>query len=307
LDGGVERETVDLASVQPALGVPPGTAVLEGYDAESESAELRLSLPSSGMDTAAATRAAQAMVDHGVRTLGLKQVRIRVPADSDIRRACETAGFRSAGSGQEEGDVVELVAHATRLEPDYPIETERLLLRPLDPDADVAPMHAYRSREDVCRYVPFVPGTLGQMRERLADPERTRSVIDAEGQVLSLAIERRDAGEMIGDLVLFWHSVADGHAEVGYVVHPDHAGQGFATEATAALIDLAFYGGLPVHRVTARLDERHAASAAVCRRLGLRQEAAFVEGEWFKGEWTTLLIFAVLEHEWRARRNTVDS
>jgi RimJ/RimL family protein N-acetyltransferase len=144
------------------------------------------------------------------------------------------------------------------------------------------------------------------MRERLADPERTRSVLDAEGQVLSLAIERRDTGEMIGDLVLFWHSVADGHAEVGYVVHPDHAGQGFATEATAALIDLAFYGGLPVHRVTARLDERHAASAAVCRRLGLRQEAAFVEGEWFKGEWTTLVIFAVLERE-RARRNAGDS
>ncbi len=302
----MEREPVDLTSVQPALGLPPGTAVLDGYDAEGESAELRLSLPSSGVDAAAATRAVQAMVDHGVRTMGLKQIRIRVPADSDIRRACEAAGFHGLGSGQEDGDGVELVAHATRLEPVYPIETERLLLRPVDPEADIVPMHAYRSREDVCRYVPFVPGTLEQMRERLADPERTRSVIDAEGQVLSLAIERRDTGEMIGDLVLFWHSVADGHAEVGYVVHPDHAGQGFATEATAALIDLAFYGGLPVHRVTARLDERHAASAAVCRRLGLRQEAAFVEGEWFKGEWTTLVIFAVLERE-RARRNAGDS
>ncbi len=303
----MEREPVDLTSVQPALGFPPGTAVLDGYDTEGESAELRLSLPESGTDAAAVTRAMQAMVDHGVRTMGLKQIRVRLPAGSDIRRVCETAGFLSAWSGQEDADAVELVAHASRLEPDYPIETDRLLLRPVDPEADVTPMHDYRSREDVCRYVPFVPGTLEQMRERLADPERTRSVIDAEGQVLSLAIERRDTGEMIGDLVLFWHSVADGHAEVGYVVHPDHAGQGFATEATAALIDLAFYGGLPVHRVTARLDERHAASAAVCRRLGLRQEAAFVEGEWFKGEWTTLLIFAVLEHEWQARRNAVDS
>ncbi len=300
----MENEPVDLTSVQPALGLPSGTLVLDGYDAEG-SAELTLSLPASDLPAEVVTRALRAMVDHGVRTLGLKRIQVQAPADADLRRACEAAGFRAPAAGERDGVV--LVAHATRLEPDYPIVTDRLLLRPVDPVADVVPMHAYRSREDVCRYVPFVPGTVEQMRERLADPERTRSVIDAEGQVLSLAIERRDTGEMIGDLVLFWHSVAEGHAEVGYVVHPDHAGQGFATEAAAALVDLAFYGGLPVHRVTARLDERHAASAAVCRRLGMRQEAAFVEGEWFKGEWTTLLIFAVLEPEWRAQGNAVDS
>jgi RimJ/RimL family protein N-acetyltransferase len=192
---------------------------------------------------------------------------------------------------------------ASRLEPDYPIVTERLLLRPLNDEGDVAGMHAYRSLEEVCRYVPFVPGTLDEMAERFRNPDRLRSTVGAEGDVLSLAIERRDTGEMIGDLVLFWHSEANGHAEVGYVLHPDHAGQGFATEATAALIDLAFDGGLPVHRVTARLDERNAASAAVCRRLGMRLEAKYVEGEWFKGEWTTLLVFAVLDREWRELRN----
>jgi RimJ/RimL family protein N-acetyltransferase len=192
---------------------------------------------------------------------------------------------------------------ASRLEPDYPIVTERLLLRPLNDEGDVAGMHAYRSLEEVCRYVPFVPGTLDEMAERFRNPDRLRSTVGAEGDVLSLAIERRDTGEMIGDLVLFWHSEADGHAEVGYVLHPDHAGQGFATEATAALIDLAFDGGLPVHRVTARLDERNAASAAVCRRLGMRLEAKYVEGEWFKGEWTTLLVFAVLDREWGELRN----
>ncbi|HEX6149222.1 GNAT family N-acetyltransferase [Nocardioides sp.] len=216
-----------------------------------------------------------------------------------------TAGHES--QAESSGDRAEWRPDSARLEPDYPIVTERLLLRPLNRSGDIAAMHAYRSQEEVCRYVPFAPGTLEQMQQRFADPERIRSVIDAEGQVLSLAIERRDTGAMIGDLVLIWDSVTDGHAEVGYVLHPDHAGQGFATEATAALIDLAFDGGLPVHRVSARLDERNEASAAVCRRLGMRHEATYVEGEWFKGEWTTLLIFAVLDQEWRARRNGVGS
>jgi RimJ/RimL family protein N-acetyltransferase len=284
-----QDERVDLAIVEQVTGEQVGEAVLDGYDAEAESADLRIALHApAGSGREVAAESARLLVDHGLRTLGLKRIDVRMPA----------------GDGAE---WVETTVHAARLEPDYPITTDRLLLRPLDDDGDVVAMHAYRSREDVCLYVPFVPGTLEEMRERFRNPERVRSVLDSEGQVLSLAIERRDTGVMIGDLVLFWHSVADGHAEVGYVIHPDHAGQGFATEATAALIDLAFDGGLPVHRVSARLDERHAASAAVCRRLGMRHEASYVEGEWFKGEWTTLLVFAVLEREWRALRNASDS
>ncbi len=261
-----------------------GEVVLDSYDEDTGYAHVTLHPRGSVDDHGVAIRT---VADHGLRTLGLSSITVDVPGP--------------------DGDRVEMTFHAARLEPDYPITTDRLLLRPLNDHSDVVAMHDYRSREDVCRYVPFVPGTLDEMRERFRDPERVRSVLDGEGQVLSLAIERRDTGAMIGDLVLFWHSVADGHAEVGYVIHPDHAGKGFATEATAALIDLAFDGGLPVHRVSARLDERHAASAAVCRRLGLRHEASYVEGEWFKGEWTTLLVFAVLEREWRARRNASDS
>jgi RimJ/RimL family protein N-acetyltransferase len=37
------------------------------------------------------------------------------------------------------------------------------------------------------------------------------------------------------------------------------------------------------------------------RRLGMRLEARLVENEWFKGEWTTELDFAMLAGEWQAR------
>ena len=56
------------------------------------------------------------------------------------------------------------------LQPDYPIETERLLLRPLDPD-DVDDLHAYQSRADVCRYIPYEPRT--RDRSRNGSPTRT--------------------------------------------------------------------------------------------------------------------------------------
>jgi RimJ/RimL family protein N-acetyltransferase len=53
------------------------------------------------------------------------------------------------------------------------------------------------------------------------------------------------------------------------------------------------------HRVTARVDARNTASAALARRLGMRQEAHLVENEWFKGMWTDELGFALLAREWR--------
>ena len=37
------------------------------------------------------------------------------------------------------------------------------------------------------------------------------------------------------------------------------------------------------------------------RKAGMRMEAVLVETEWFKGEWSTEVDFAILEREWRAR------
>jgi len=55
---------------------------------------------------------------------------------------------------------------------------------------------------------------------------------------------------------------------------------------------------LGLHRVIARVDARNDASARLARRLGMRQEAYLVRNEWFKGEWTDELDFALLEEEW---------
>lgn len=186
------------------------------------------------------------------------------------------------------------------LAPTYPIETERLLLRPLDPTNDVEALHAYQSLPEVCRYVPFEPRTREQIAERLRDPERVRWALLEPGQALDLAIVLKESGELIGDVLLMWHDTTN--AEVGYVVHPAHHGHGYATEAARAMLALAFDPayGLALHRVTARIDQRNPASAAVLTKLGMRQEAVLVENEWFKGEWSTEVDFAILDREWRA-------
>ena len=49
-----------------------------------------------------------------------------------------------------------------------------------------------------------------------------------------------------------------------------------------------------------RLEARNTASAHLLERLGMQQEAHFVENELVKGEWQSELVFALLAREWRA-------
>jgi RimJ/RimL family protein N-acetyltransferase len=180
---------------------------------------------------------------------------------------------------------------------DYPIRTERLLLRPLMP-GDVDSLLAYRSRPDVCRYVPFEPMDRQLIVDRLAGPW-ARTDLTGEGQSLTLGAVLADTGQLVGDVILFWHSLEHRGGEIGYVFNPDFAGHGYATEAVRAVMRQGFetFG---LRRIVARLDERNEASAKLARRLGMRQEARLVENEIFKGEWSTELDFAMLADEWSA-------
>jgi RimJ/RimL family protein N-acetyltransferase len=184
------------------------------------------------------------------------------------------------------------------LAPEYPILTPRLLLRPIAAD-DAPAMHAYKSDPDAVRYVPYAPLTRGEVEQRIATTW-SRTVFTAEGDGICLAVVDRESGVLVGDVVLFWRSETDRAGEVGYIFDPRFSGRGYATEAVEALLSLGF-DGLGLHRIAARIDERNTASTRVVERLGFRREARLVESEWFKDEWTTLLIYGLLEDEWRER------
>jgi RimJ/RimL family protein N-acetyltransferase len=170
-------------------------------------------------------------------------------------------------------------------------------MRPLTLD-DMTALLAYRGDPDVCRYLPFEPMTAEMLASRLGG-DLGRREITSEGDAVTLGAERLDDGRLVGDVVLFFHSEHHAAGEIGYVFHPDAAGQGWATEACSAVLDLAFTD-LGLHRVVAKMDARNAASARLAERLGMRREATHHSAEMFKGEWSDVLIYAILEEEWRA-------
>ena len=183
------------------------------------------------------------------------------------------------------------------LRPEYPLLTERLLLRPFR-DTDLDAFHAIQSRPDVVRYLYWEPRTRAEAKEML-DRRTLQVAVEKQGDGLHLAAELRDTGELVGHFSLFYSSEQHRQGEVGFVVHPEHHGRGYGVEGARVMLRLGFEE-LGLHRILGRCDARNAASARLMERLGMRREAHFLENEYVKGEWTDELDYAMLDREWAA-------
>ena len=182
-----------------------------------------------------------------------------------------------------------------------PLRTERLTLRLMTP-ADTDDVYAYQSREDVCRYLLFDPRTRDVVAEKVAAHSQA-TTLAKDGDYLQLALELpATAGEptrVIGDSYFTIASVENSHGEIGWTLHPDFAGKGYASEAATAVLAIAFET-IGLHRVHAELDPRNHSSVALCKRLGMREEAFFVEDMYFKNEWADTGVYGILRKEWLA-------
>jgi RimJ/RimL family protein N-acetyltransferase len=179
-----------------------------------------------------------------------------------------------------------------------PLQTERLALRAFRA-ADFPAYAAYHGRPEVYRFL-YMPAPTGQALQDqfagvLAQP------FSQDGDTLRLAVTRREDAALVGEVLLKIASREALQAEVGYIFHPDFAGQGYASEAVAAMLGLGFET-LGCHRIFARLDALNAGSVGVVERLGLRREAHLIQNDRFNGVWGDEYIYALLGSEWNVAR-----
>jgi RimJ/RimL family protein N-acetyltransferase len=183
--------------------------------------------------------------------------------------------------------------------PELPLRTERLVLRRLRLE-DAADLHAYYGRDDVAAYLLAPPvaadEAVAEIHRRLGTGEAPGTPPEGLGLVMELD------GRVVGDVVLMFKPPHYSQAELGWVVHPDVAGRGLATEAARAMLDLGF-GHYGFHRITAELDARNERSARLAERLGMRREAHRLADYWSKGAWTDSLQYALTAAEWAATRS----
>ena len=183
------------------------------------------------------------------------------------------------------------------------IRTERLRLRPLTGDDIHDRSEDFQRRSGVVRYLRWEAHDHDESREDL-----TRHLaldrLQRKGDGLIFAVDLcatdgSDDHRVIGDVSLFVKSTVSAQLEIGWVFHPAVHGRGFATEASKALLALAF-GELGAHRVFAELDAANEASARLCEILGMTREATLRQRDYVDGEWHDVVIFGLLASEFEA-------
>jgi len=180
-----------------------------------------------------------------------------------------------------------------------PIETARLRLRPFA-ETDLDALANILARPDVTQYLDTEPMTRQEVASTLQQ-RITMNRLNQEGDNLMLAIEVKETGQLIGSANLIWLSEEYAQGEIGYTLHPDHQGHGYASEATRALMDYGFRE-IELHRIVGCCDDRNERSIRLLERVGMRREAHFRQIEWVKGEWCSQFVYAILREEWEARQ-----
>lgn len=120
----------------------------------------------------------------------------------------------------------------------------------------------------------------------------------AGGSGVTYAITLRDADVLCGAIGL---AIESGHqrAEMGYWIGVPYWGQGYCTEAAAALRDHGF-GALGLHRILAGHLARNPASGRVMQKIGMRHEGTMRDHMLKWGVFETVECYAILRPDWEA-------
>ena len=164
-------------------------------------------------------------------------------------------------------------------------------------DADELFALSDRNRRHLEPWLPWVPHTHGPADSLEFIRITRRQVADNDGYQLAIV---EPGGEIAG--VAGFHRIdwANRATSIGYWLAADRQGQGLMTAAVRALIDHAF-GVWGLHRIEIVAAVENARSRAVPERLGFREEGVRRDGERHGERYLDLVVYALLEDDWRGR------
>lgn len=174
-----------------------------------------------------------------------------------------------------------------------PIETAHLRLREFRHD-DFEAVCRYVTDPRVTRFLFSAPGNVDEARRYLTgvigyQQERPRAVWE-------LAVDHASSGRHIGACNVT--VITPGEGDLGYMLHTDTWGKGYASEVACALRDAAFRD-LGLERVIATVDIRNEASMRVLEKAGLRWEATYRKLRKARGQWRDCHLFTLARIVWQ--------
>jgi [ribosomal protein S5]-alanine N-acetyltransferase len=174
------------------------------------------------------------------------------------------------------------------------IETARLILRPWNAD-DVAALQRLAGRREIADTMISVPHPFTEQyaEEWIAG----HAEACARGNALHFAITLASTGSLVGAVELRAIDAEHSHAEMSCWVGVEWLGQGFATEATGAVLRHAFEQ-LNLNRLVAFHMVRNPASGRALEKIGMKREGLLRQCVRKWGRFEDVVVMAILRDDW---------
>jgi len=189
---------------------------------------------------------------------------------------------------------------------EYPIEisSTRLLFRPYRPGEGRLYVDMYR--ENGAHLMEFMPEELRGMKTEADGERQIQRMLHAwqDRELFIFGAWDTETGLYVGEAYLANPDWTVPSLELGYFVVATQTGRGFATEAGAAVVAVAFeqFG---VERIDLQCQADNVASARVAERLGFRLEGCQRQRDRKRdGDLVDRLWYGLLRAEWEAQRTS---
>jgi len=175
-----------------------------------------------------------------------------------------------------------------------PIRTERLLIREFQ-RSDREALLAIVADPDQIKHMLLFLDTEKQLDDFLSMV--TTAVSDEPRLQWHLAVEEAETGLYVGSCCLMVETDSPSSAELGYWFLRDAWGKGYATESSAAMLEIGFRR-LGYHRVWGKCHTNNAASVKVMEKLGMAYEGTLREHVWLRDSYRSSRIYGMLQSEY---------
>jgi [ribosomal protein S5]-alanine N-acetyltransferase len=172
------------------------------------------------------------------------------------------------------------------------LHTPRLRLRRLL-ETDAPDLHVAYGDADTMRFWDSLPS-----RDVAETAARIRQSVDANPQWhAAFAVLQRETGRFVGMVNYHWRQPWNRRLAIGWILARPWWRQGFAGEATGALLEHCFTA-LGTHRAEAHIEPANAASIRLAERLGFRQEGVMRDWLFVADQPRDMVLYALLRPDW---------
>lgn len=168
----------------------------------------------------------------------------------------------------------------------HSLEGEKIYFKALKLD-DAHEIHDYASDKEVSRFIGWkLMNTLRETREYIELMLERESA----GTHLYSSIVHKLTNEIIGTAMVFNFDQVANKAEIGYVLHKDHWGKGYGTEAVELISDFAFKS-LNLHKIHAIVSAANIGSARILEKNSFECEGRLKDNYFIEDKYYDALLF----------------